>query len=132
VDRLDFRDHRALGEHMPAKIPKDDIEKLKDLINPVTISKGASDLSYKIQNLATQISKLMALHTSLADSMYLKRTQSDIIERRRQAQLALVAYEAAEAEKQRQREEDDAVAIATRASLEEAAGVKSKKRRRGG
>lgn len=114
---------------MPTKMPKD-VDKLQDLINPVTITKGASDLIYKTQLLYTQISKLMTLHTNLAESVYLSRTQRDIVERRRQAQIDLARHEAEAAERQRQREEEDAVAAATQASLEEAAGVKTKKRRR--
>jgi len=127
---------------VPTKIPKD-VDKLQDLINPVTISKGASDLSYKTQCEYTQLSKLMTLHTSLADSVYLARTHGDIVEKKRQAMIGLAKHEAEEAEKKRKREEadaaaaaareeEDAVAAAMKASLEEAAGVKpkSKKRRR--
>jgi len=143
---LDFRDHTQLGEYMSAKVPLDkDLDKLQERINPVTISKDASALSFKTQGLCTAIHKLMALHTTLAESVYMKRTMSDIIERRRQAKINLGIHNAKEAEKERmrqeeddekerQRQEDDAIAAATLASLEEAAGVKpkSKKRPRGG
>jgi len=127
---------------VPAKMPKD-IDKLQELINPVTINRGASELIFKTQGEYTQLSKLMALHTSLADSVYLARTHGDIVEKRRQDKIGLAKHEAEEAEKKRKREEadaaaaaareeEDAVAAAMRASLEEAAGVKpkSKKRRR--
>jgi len=48
VLKLDFRDHKNLGERVPAKMPKE-IEKLQDLINPVTISKKSGDLIYNTQ-----------------------------------------------------------------------------------
>jgi len=127
--RLDFRDHRQLGEHLPSKIPKD-IDRLQDLINPVTISKKCGDLIYKTQQLTNEISKLMSLHSHLADCVYLVRTHGDIVQKRRQAQIDLKRLETEEAERQRRREEEDAVAMATRASLEETAGVSKRKRRR--
>jgi len=130
VLELDFRDHRRIGEHMPAKIPKD-VDKLQDLINPVAISKKCGDLIYKTQQLTNEISRLMTLHTAVADSVYLVRTHGDIVQKRRQAQIDLKRLEAEEAEKQRKREEEDALAAATKASLEEAAGIsKSRKRSR--
>jgi len=118
---------------VPAKMPKD-VEKLQELINPITISKVAGDLIYKTQGLYTVVSKLMSLHTSLADNVYLARTQGDIVERRRQAMISLAKHDAEEKAKQLKREEEDAIAAAMKASLEEAAGVKtkSKKRPRGG
>jgi len=131
---------------VPVKMPKDmELEKLQDLVNPITIGKIGTDLVWKTQGLVTLIGKYMELHTSAADSMYLKRTYADIIEDRRQAKLKLEKHKADEEAKRRQREEEDAaaqrareeedaIAAATQASLEEAAGVKSKskKRRRGG
>lgn len=124
------------------KMPKDmELEKLQELVNPITIGKIGTDLVFKTQGLVTVIGKLMTLHTSGAESMYLKRTYTDIIEEKRQAKIALDKHNADEAEKrrlrkeaddaaERQREEEDAIAAATRASLEEAAGVKSKSRKR--
>jgi len=146
VLRLDFRDYTRLGEHVPVKMPKImDLKKLEDQVNLVTINRIGADLIYKTQGLCTQIGKLMALHTEGAESVYLKRTYADIIENRRQALIDYEKHTADEAEKkrkreeedaavQRAREEEDAIAAATQASLEEAAGVKSKsrKRRRGG
>jgi len=140
VLKLDFRDHRELGEHVPAKMPKE-VEKLQELINPVTITRDASDLIFKTQGLYSLVSKYMKLHTSLAESVYMARTQSDIVERRRQAKLDYAKHEAEEAERQRKREEEDALeatrrveedalAEAMRASLAEAAGVKPKSRKR--
>jgi len=125
---------------MPAKMPTD-IDKIEKMINPVTITKRATDLIYNTQGLYTEISKLMTTHTSIADSEYLARTHGDIVEKRRQAMLDLAKNEAETKEKKRQREEadaaaaalreyEDAVAAATRASLEEAAGIKPKSRKR--
>jgi len=124
---------------VPTKIPKD-IDKLQDLINPVTITKRANDLIYNTNALYNEISKLMTTHTSIADSVYLARTHGDIVEQRRQAMINLTKHEAEEKEKKRQREEADATAAALReyedsaaamrASLEEAAGVKPQSRKR--
>jgi len=125
---------------VPTKIPKD-IDKLQDLINPVTITKRANDLIYNTNALYNEISKLMTTHTSIADSVYLARTHGDIVEQRRQAMINLTKHEAEEKEKKRQREEadaaaaalreyEDSIAAAMRASLEEAAGVKPKSRKR--
>jgi len=138
---LDFRDLVNLGESMPKKMP--DVDKLQDLINPITRNKGAYDLVFKVQELSSDVGKAMTSHTHWAECVYLARTQGDVIEKRRQAKLDLAKLQAEEAEKKRIREEDDAaaaaaraeedaIAAATRASLEDAAGVKSRKRKRRG
>jgi len=97
---------------VPTKIPKD-IDKLQDLINPVTITKRANDLIYNTNALYNEISKLMTTHTSIADSVYLARTHGDIVEQRRQAMINLTKHEAEEKEKKRQREEADATGSIT-------------------
>jgi len=136
VLKLDFRDHTELGEHKPTKMPKD-IDKLQEMVNPVNITRDASDLIFKLNGHDMAIGKLMALHTRLAECVYLKRTHADMIKQREQARIDIVAHEAAEEERRRKRQEEDEIAMAQYASLQELAGIKPKpskpgKRRRGG
>jgi len=100
------------------------------MIDPITITKNESDFVYKLNAEYLQIGKIMTFHTGVAETKYLKRTQSDVFERRRQAKLDYAKEKAAEEERQRQREEEDAIHQAKMASLQEAAGIQTKKRRR--